>query len=168
MAQWVNRTRADGGVSVQIKWRQDGRWQSETFTDIRLASEFRSAVESAGHRWPTGWVRHEGWTIEETPTTPLVVTFAEVAVAEGGYFEAQGRRVKRGKLKPYTLHRYRRSYALHLEELFGHLGVPVGSAEKLLETDGREVLRLLLQGLADLASAGEGHRPDGVPGRGGR
>ncbi len=37
MAQWVNRERADGGVSVQIKWRQDGRWQSETFTDARLA-----------------------------------------------------------------------------------------------------------------------------------
>jgi hypothetical protein len=39
MAQWVSRQRADGGKSVQIKWRMDGRWQSETFTSPRLAAE---------------------------------------------------------------------------------------------------------------------------------
>ena len=43
-------------------------------------------------------------------------------------------------------------------------GIPVGSAEKLLETDGREALRLLLQGLADLAAASEERRPGGVLG----
>jgi hypothetical protein len=57
MAQWVRRSRTDGGESIQIKWRLDGRWQSETFTDARLAAEFRTAVELAGHRWPDGWVR---------------------------------------------------------------------------------------------------------------
>jgi hypothetical protein len=36
MAQWVNRPRADGGTSIQIKWRMDGRWQAETFTEPRL------------------------------------------------------------------------------------------------------------------------------------
>jgi hypothetical protein len=51
MAQWVRRSRTDGGESIQIKWRLDGRWQSETFTDAR------TAVELAGHRWPEGWVR---------------------------------------------------------------------------------------------------------------
>ena len=42
MAQWVERVRADGGLSVQIKWRLDGRWQCETFP---------TAVEVAGHEW---------------------------------------------------------------------------------------------------------------------
>ena len=54
MAQWVSRPRADGGVSVQIKWRLEGRWQSETFTDVTLAARFRRAVEDGGHRWPAG------------------------------------------------------------------------------------------------------------------
>jgi integrase len=119
MAQWVERVRADGGLSVQIKWRLDGRWQSETFTNLRLAAEFRTAVEVAGHEWPQDWVRGEGWVAPTPP--PVRVTFAEVAMSEGGYFEQQARRVKRGKLKPYTLHRDRRTYALHFEELFGHV-----------------------------------------------
>lgn len=38
-----------------------------------------------------------------------------------GYFAQQERRVRRGKLKPYTLHRDRRCYVAHLEEFFGHL-----------------------------------------------
>jgi hypothetical protein len=54
MAQWGSvGQRADRAVGVQIKWRMDGRWQSETFTDARLVAEFRAAVEAAGHRWPT-------------------------------------------------------------------------------------------------------------------
>jgi hypothetical protein len=55
MAQWVNHTRSDDGTSVQIKWRQDGRWQSETFTDVRLAGEFMAAVKMNGSTWPGGW-----------------------------------------------------------------------------------------------------------------
>jgi hypothetical protein len=43
-------------------------------------------------------------------------------------------------------------------------GVPVGNAEKLLETDGREVMRLLLQGLSDLAADQEERRAGGVLG----
>jgi hypothetical protein len=57
MAQWVHRTRTDGSVIVQIKWRTDGRYQSESFTNVRSAAEFRTAVEAAGNRWPEGWVR---------------------------------------------------------------------------------------------------------------
>jgi hypothetical protein len=45
----VNRPRTDGGISIQIKWRQGGEWESETFTNPRLASEFRSALEASGH-----------------------------------------------------------------------------------------------------------------------
>ena len=117
MAQWVTRERADHAVSVQIKWRMDGRWQSETFTDLRLAAEFRTAVETAGHCWPEGWIKGEGWKPREPE--PVRVTFAEVALGEKGYFELQARRAKLGKLKPRTLHAYRRTYVLHFEEVFG-------------------------------------------------
>lgn len=47
MAAWVSRQRADGGVTIQIKWRMDGRWQAESFTNARAAAEFRAAVEDA-------------------------------------------------------------------------------------------------------------------------
>ena len=47
MAQWVRRPRTDGGESIQIKWKFDGRYQSETFTDARLAAEFRTAVDDS-------------------------------------------------------------------------------------------------------------------------
>ena len=119
MAQWVPRTRADGSIVVQIKWRQDGRYHSESFNTLRLASEFRTAVEAAGNRWPDGWVRGEGWA--PALVEPAVLTFGDVAAGAEGYFAQQERRVKRGKLKPYTLHRDRRTYHLHLEEMFAHV-----------------------------------------------
>lgn len=118
MAQWIPRTRADGSVVVQIRWNQDGRGHSETFTRVRLAAEFRAAVEAAGNRWPDGWIRGEGWA--PAPERPRVVTFGDVAIGAEGYFVQQERRVKRGKLKPYSLHRDRRTYHLHLEEAFAH------------------------------------------------
>lgn len=120
MAQWVPRTRVDGSIVVQIRWNQDGRGQSETFSNTRLAAEFRSAVEAAGGRWPDGWVRGEGWAPPPPPPVPEP-TFGDVATGPDGYFQQQERRVRRGKLKPYTLHRDRRSYHLHLEEMFAHL-----------------------------------------------
>lgn len=43
-------------------------------------------------------------------------------------------------------------------------GVALGSVEKVLETDGREVLRLLLQGVMDLAADQEERRVGGVLG----
>jgi hypothetical protein len=49
MAQWVQRSRVDGTAVVQIRWRKNGRQHSETFTNIRLAIEFRTAVESSDH-----------------------------------------------------------------------------------------------------------------------
>jgi hypothetical protein len=97
MAQWVRRARAGGGESIQIKWRMDGRWQGETFTDARAAAEFRTAVENAGHRWPPGWVRGSGWvrpepeagpdpgvhTRPDAGLTPVPVTVEEVATGPG-------------------------------------------------------------------------------------
>jgi integrase len=120
VAQWVTRPRTDGGTSFQIKWRMDGRWQSETFTDPRLAAEFRAAVEQAGHCWPEGWVKGEGWALDvPAEPEPVKVTFAEVADGPGGYFAWQAKRARLGKVKPRTIHDYRRVYELHLEENFG-------------------------------------------------
>jgi len=75
---------------VQIKWRMDGRWQTESFTDARAAAEFRTAVEQAGHRWPERWIKGEGWFVPEpAPPKPM---FAEVVFGEKGYFARQDRR----------------------------------------------------------------------------
>jgi len=113
MASWVRRPRTDRGESIQIKWRIDGRWQCETFTDARLAAEFRTAVEVAGHQWPDGWVKGEGWRVSE-PEPPRV-TVEDVAMGPEGYFALQEKRMRRGKVKPYTVHRNRRTYELHLQ-----------------------------------------------------
>jgi hypothetical protein len=70
MAQWVTRQRADRAVSVQIKWRMDGRWQSETFTDLRLAAEFRTARATfgrPGRRRPGAGVARRSRTIGRDP-----------------------------------------------------------------------------------------------------
>jgi hypothetical protein len=97
----------------------DGRWQCETFTDSRLAADFRTAVEVAGHRWPEGWVKGYGWRAPEPEPEPVRVSVTDVALGASGYFAEQEKRMRRGKVKPYTVHRDRRAFALHLEELFG-------------------------------------------------
>jgi hypothetical protein len=86
---------------VQIKWRMDGRWQSETFTVPRSAAEFRrvSRLPVIGGR--EGWIKGEGW--EPRVPEPVTVAFAEVATGEKGYFALQARRSRLGKLKPRTL-----------------------------------------------------------------
>ena len=141
MAQWITRVRADGGESVQIKWRQDGLWQSETFTNQRLAGDFRAAVENAGHHWPGGWVKGAGWydastsrpPAEQEDDGPAPVLMS--AVAES-YFAEQDKRIRRGRVKPYTVHRAKRTYALHLEEFLGHLpfiGIEDNTVEDWIE-----------------------------------
>jgi integrase len=132
VAQWIPRERTDGGVSIQIKWRMDGRWQSETFTDPRAAAEFRLAVEQAGHRWPDGWIKRHGWVAQVVPAVVPAVgtadpaspadegpTFADVALGEQGFFARQERRARLKKIKPKTVHDYRRDFEQHLAEHFG-------------------------------------------------
>jgi hypothetical protein len=84
-------------ASVQIKWRIDGRWQSETFTDAERAVEFRSAVEKGGNRWPSGWIKGHGWRPTPPPARPAQ-TFAKVAHGPKGYFERQAKRARLGHL----------------------------------------------------------------------
>lgn len=111
------RMRASGAKSYQVRFRLggNGSWQSETLPHEGLAVQLRRSVERNGWQWPAGWVRGKGWVQEEDPR-PNGPTFNEV-VAD--FFDAQSRRVKRGKVKPYTVHRYARDLALHLEPTFG-------------------------------------------------
>ncbi|WP_335936670.1 tyrosine-type recombinase/integrase [Streptomyces sp. PTD5-9] len=66
MASIVERPKKDGTTTYQVKWRQDGEWQSEKFGDSDSAKQFKNLVEAHGGQWPHGWVRGEGF-VEETP-----------------------------------------------------------------------------------------------------
>ncbi|MFE5853585.1 tyrosine-type recombinase/integrase [Streptomyces sp. NPDC056500] len=61
MASITERPKADGTVTYQIKWRQDGEWQTEKFGDHPGAIQFKQLVEAHGSRWPHGWVRGVGF-----------------------------------------------------------------------------------------------------------
>ncbi|MFE2936699.1 tyrosine-type recombinase/integrase [Streptomyces sp. NPDC059278] len=65
MASIVERPKKDGTTTYQVKWRQDGEWQSEKFGDPDGAKQFKDLVEAHGGQWPHGWVRGEGF-VEET------------------------------------------------------------------------------------------------------
>lgn len=68
MASIVERPKKDGSVTFQVKWRQDGQWQTENFGERPQADQFRGLVEAHGGRWPHGWVRGEGFV--EQPKVP--------------------------------------------------------------------------------------------------
>jgi integrase len=114
VARIERRQRADGGITYRVKWvlgggrNATGSAQSESFTSEARALSFKADVEAAGHRWPKGWEKGRGYVAAR----PEEQTLTDVAEA---YFAHQERRVKRGVVKAYTLHRYRRSYALHIE-----------------------------------------------------
>lgn len=79
MASIVERRRRDGSLGYQVRWRQDGRWQSDIFDTPRKAQRFRLDVEDAGNRWPDGWMPGVGYAKDiEGPTgrTPFL-DFAE-------------------------------------------------------------------------------------------
>jgi len=85
-------------------------------------------VEEAGHLWPTNedgvrWAKGRGYVATQPDGShqggsdpEALRTFQDVAES---YFEYQTRMMKLGHLTAYTLHRYRRSYELHLSTAFG-------------------------------------------------
>lgn len=87
MAALETRTRTDGDLSYLVKWREQGRWQGETFRDAAGAAEFKAYVEAAGNRWPVHatrgrWIKGLGWENEHAQqekaaeaATPLDVVF---------------------------------------------------------------------------------------------
>jgi len=141
VARIKHRRRTDGGVSYQVCWVLGGgrasagvKEQAETFTDLNRAKAFKLDVEHARHQWPAGWVKGEGYVDpdEAQPTGPTVSDVAEM------FWPALARRVQRGRLKAYTLHRYKRAWALHLEPFFGGLAfadVTVADVEDWVDTE---------------------------------
>lgn len=77
MASIVERPRKDGAVTYQVKWRQDGEWQSERFGEPEAAEQFKALVEAHGGQWPRGWVRGQGFV--EEPAVPGDVDFLAYA-----------------------------------------------------------------------------------------
>jgi integrase len=86
MASVSSYARKDGGVSYQVKWREGGQWQSETFRsgttaqNERRALAFKAAVEANDNRWPFGWIRGKGFVEADVPEE----TFEEFA---SGYID---------------------------------------------------------------------------------
>lgn len=60
MASIVERPKKTG-VTYQVKWRQDGAWQTENFGDEGGAGQFKGLVEAHGNKWPHGWIRGRGF-----------------------------------------------------------------------------------------------------------
>ncbi|MFJ3794994.1 tyrosine-type recombinase/integrase [Streptomyces sp. NPDC090088] len=106
MASVVERPRKVGPPTYQVKWRQDGDWQTENFGGDEgkdQAAQFRKLVEAHGNQWPHGWVRGEGFV--ETPAVP-----GDVALDEYGY-----RYVDRlNNIDERTKDDYRRDIRIHL------------------------------------------------------
>lgn len=111
------RQRADGGITYQVKWRlggtRGGAWASESFTSERAAQRFCLDVEDADMRWPGGWVKGKGYVVEPEPVE-VAPTFGDVAAS---YWHTQERRMRRGRIKPYTLERDKRTFQLHMSDL---------------------------------------------------
>lgn len=77
MASIVSRPQKSGKTTYQVKWRQDGDWQTERFADDDSAKQFRKLVEAHDNKWPPGWVRGQGFV--EEPTAPGDVPLVDYA-----------------------------------------------------------------------------------------
>jgi len=64
MASITKRERTDGSVGYQVRWRQDGRWQSDIFDAERKALRFKLDVEDPRGRWPGRWVPGFGYVTD--------------------------------------------------------------------------------------------------------
>jgi hypothetical protein len=49
----------------QIKWRENGVWQSESLMSELDARLFKHLVEEAGNRWSQGWIKGHGFLTDE-------------------------------------------------------------------------------------------------------
>ncbi len=81
MASIVERPKKSGDVTYQVKWRQDGAWQSENFggeQGAAQAEQFRKLVEAHGNQWPHGWVKGRGFVEpDENPDDVPLLTYAD-------------------------------------------------------------------------------------------
>ncbi|MFC8521130.1 tyrosine-type recombinase/integrase [Streptomyces sp. NPDC057257] len=80
MAAIVERPKKSGPPTYQVKWRQDGQWQSENFggdEGAAQADQFKKLVEAHGNQWPYGWVKGHGFVEpDENPDDVPLMTYA--------------------------------------------------------------------------------------------
>ncbi|MEU1309424.1 site-specific integrase [Streptomyces cinnamoneus] len=81
MASIVERPKADGSITYQVRWRdgggRSGKIQTELFGDIDAADQFKRLVDAHRQQWPPGWIRGRGFVDEEAqPNDPLLVSWA--------------------------------------------------------------------------------------------
>ncbi|MEV5368942.1 site-specific integrase [Streptomyces albogriseolus] len=80
MASIVPRPKKSGDITYQVRWRQDGSWQTENFggeLGQAQAEQFKQLVEAHGNRWPHGWVKGHGFVEPDThPDDVELVAYA--------------------------------------------------------------------------------------------
>lgn len=132
------RPRDDGGTSYLATWiAGGGRYKnkidtprcSETFTSRERAEAFLDDVRRAGWRWPEGWVKGRGY-VKPEELLQGQVTVDQVAAK---HFEYEQGRVAKGRKQPYTHHRNRRMYEIHIKPSFGHLSFAAVDEEDIEE-----------------------------------
>ncbi|MFF9894906.1 tyrosine-type recombinase/integrase [Streptomyces longispororuber] len=80
MASIVERPKKIG-ITYQVKWRQDGAWQTENFGDEDSAMTFKGLVEAHGNKWPHGWIKGLGFVEPEPhPNDPPFGDYAHTYV----------------------------------------------------------------------------------------
>ncbi|WP_367140397.1 MULTISPECIES: tyrosine-type recombinase/integrase [Streptomyces] len=70
MASIVERLKADGTITYQVRWRDGGgragKVETENFDTPDAADQFKDLVNAHKQHWPHGWVRGQGF-VEEKP-----------------------------------------------------------------------------------------------------
>ncbi len=78
MASIVERPKADGTITYQVRWRNGGgragKVETENFSTPEAAKQFKELVNAHRQHWPHGWVRGSGFVEEATSPNdqPLV------------------------------------------------------------------------------------------------
>ncbi|WP_181789922.1 tyrosine-type recombinase/integrase [Streptomyces phytophilus] len=141
MASIVPRPKKGGEITYQVKWRQDGAWQSENFADENQAAEFKRIVDAHGNKWPPGWVRGRGFV--EDPAHPDDVPLVQWATRYADRLTGIDER---------TRDDYHRDIRLHLARLQHttvHGAVTPATVCNLTADDVQDWVRLQENGVRD-------------------
>ncbi|MYW03498.1 site-specific integrase [Streptomyces sp. SID3343] len=79
MASIRVRSRADGGITHVVLWREDGRQPTESFDSPTQAEAFKLLIEANGGRKPEGWIRGHGFV---DPSAAALVADAPILFRE--------------------------------------------------------------------------------------
>ncbi|WP_424891866.1 tyrosine-type recombinase/integrase [Streptomyces sp. XH2] len=78
MASIVERPKADGTITYQVRWRdgggRTGKVETENFDTHEAADHFKDLVNAHKQQWPHGWVRGQGFVEEKAIPGDLPLT----------------------------------------------------------------------------------------------